>query len=96
MSDQEKTVTVTVFGQECAIKGDADADYVRELASYLDARMKEIQATHPAKAPLRIAILTALNLADELLVCQKEKEELLARLEDRVREFSDSLNRELA
>jgi len=95
MGDQEKSVSVTVFGQECAIKGDADAEYVREVASFTDARMRELQAAHPTKPPLKIAILTALNLADELRTCQQEKEGLLARLEDRVREFSDSLNREL-
>jgi len=96
MNDQEQRVHVTVFGQECAIRGGADADYVREVAAFVDTRMRESQAAHPTKSPLKVAILAALNLADELFTCQQQKEELVVRLEDKVREFSDSLNQGLA
>ena len=96
MDDREETVRVTVFGQEYAIKGGVDADYIREVASFVDERMRESQAAQPSKPPLKIAILTALNLADELLTSRREEKERIARFEDKAREFSDSLNQGLA
>lgn len=96
MDDREKTVQVIVFGQECVIKGDADADYIREIAAFVDARMREGRVTQSSLPPIRIAILTALNLADELFVCRREKEEIIARFENKAREFSDNLNQGLA
>ncbi|MBU1706347.1 cell division protein ZapA [bacterium] len=95
MDDREKTVHVTIFEQECSVKGDADADYVRRVAEFVDARMRAGRAAQPSKPPLKIAIITALNLADELLACQRDKEELISRFEEKAREFSDSLNRGL-
>ena len=75
MDDREKTVRVTVFGQEYAIKGGVDADYIREVAASVDTRMRESQAAQPSKPPLKIAILTALNMADELFTCRREEKE---------------------
>ena len=96
MDDREKTVQVIVFGQECVIRGDADADYMRQIAAFVDARMREGRAAQPSVPPLKVAILTALNLADELFACQREKEEIIARVENKAREFSDNLNQGLA
>jgi cell division protein ZapA len=95
MDGRDKTVRVTVFGQEYTIKGGVDADYIREVAALVNARMRETHAAQSSKPPLTIAILTTLNLADELLTCKREKEELIARFEDKAREFADSLNQGL-
>ena len=96
MDDREKTVRVTVFGQEYAIKGGVDPDYIREVAAFVDTRMRESQAAQPSKPPLKIAILTALNLADELFTCRREEKERIERFEEKAREFSDSLNQGLS
>ena len=95
MDDREKTVRVTIFGQDYTIRGGVDADYIREVAAFVDARIRETHAAQPTKPPLKIAILTALNLADELFTCRGEREELMAQFEDKAREFSDSLNQAL-
>jgi cell division protein ZapA len=96
MDDREKTVQVIVFGQECVIRGDADADYMREIAAFVDERMREGRVAQPSVPPLKVAILTALNIADELFSCRREKEEIIARVENKAREFSDNLNQGLA
>ncbi len=60
------TVEVEIFGQKYSLKGGADAEYIRELAGLVDARMKEVQQGTGTSDGFRIAILAALNLADEL------------------------------
>ncbi len=61
-----ETIQVEIFGQKYSLKGGADADYVRELARMVDARMKDVQRGSGTADVYRIAILAALNLADEL------------------------------
>src|SRR5512145_911252 len=89
------TVRVTILGQEYPIHADADAEYIREIAAFLDDRLRTIYQTEPSRPLLKIAILTALNLSDELFTLKRENRELVERFENKVREFTDHLNRGL-
>jgi cell division protein ZapA len=93
--DRENTVRVTLLGQEYPVRADADADYIREIAAFLDARMRTIHQAEPSRSPLRIAILAALNLTDKVFTLVREKKELEEQYERKVREFTEHLNRGL-
>jgi cell division protein ZapA len=95
VGDRDNTVRVTILGQEYPVRADADADYIREIAAFLDARMRTIHALEPTRAPLKIAVLAALNLTDEVFTLRREKQELMERFERKVREFTEHLNRGL-
>ncbi len=93
--DRANIVRVTILGQEYPVRADADPAYVRDIAAFLDARMRIIQQADPNRPPLKIAILAALNLIDEMLTLKKEKQELTERYERKVKEFTEHLNRGL-
>lgn len=59
-------VQVEIFGQVYSIKGKDDPAYIRELAEFIDAKMKEVQKGTGTVDPHRVAILTALTITDEL------------------------------
>ena len=59
-------VQVEIFGQVYSVKGRDDPAYIRELAAFIDAKMREIQKGTGTVDPHRVAILTALTIADEL------------------------------
>jgi cell division protein ZapA len=59
-------VQVEIFGQVYSIKGKDDPDYIRELAAFIDLKMKEVQKGTGTADPHRVAILTALTISDEL------------------------------
>lgn len=61
-----ESVQVEIFGQRYSIKGAADASYIRSIAAFVDAKMREVQAATGTLDPHRVAILTALTIADEL------------------------------
>ncbi len=61
-----ESVRVEIFGQVYSIKGTDDSAPIRDLASFVDARMKEVQKGTGTSDPLRVAILTALTISDEL------------------------------
>ena len=57
-------VRVNIFGSEYVLRSDDDADYVKEVAKYVDEKMREIDRSQAIKSTARIAILAALNIAD--------------------------------
>ena len=58
-------VTVEIYDQTYHLSGQ-DPDHVRELAARVDAKMRAVSAQGRTVDSLRVAVLAALNLADEL------------------------------
>ena len=61
-----ESVQVEIFGQVYSIKAKDDPAYIRDLASFIDSKMKEVQKGTGTSDPLRVAILSALTITDEL------------------------------
>jgi cell division protein ZapA len=93
MGAKENLVHVEIFGQSYAVRGGEDPGYVERLAEYVDERMKEVSRTSGAVDSVRIAVLAALNLADELETYRKERGELRGRVEHCVRLVESALKR---
>lgn len=79
MSDK-KAVTVTIYGNEYTLKGEADPQYIAELAKYVDGKMTEIGKKSSAPAA-KVAILASMNIADEYHRLEKAKNENLHLIE---------------
>ena len=61
-------VQVEILGERYTIQGDAEPGYISEVAHLVDDRMRELtQAVGAGTGRARLAVLTAINLADELL-----------------------------
>jgi len=58
-------VTVEIYNQTYHLSGD-DAEHIRKLAAQVDAKMRAVAAQGRTVDSLRVAVLAALNLADEL------------------------------
>jgi cell division protein ZapA len=76
-----ESVQVEIFGQVYTIKGEDDPSYIRDLASFIDAKMKEVQKGTGTIDPHRVAILTALTVSDELYRLRAENAALGAATE---------------
>ena len=92
MADQPSLVHVEIFGQTYAVRAGADPGYVEELAAYVDGQMLEVSRTSGAVDSVRIAVLAALNIADE---CFRLRE-TAGRAGQRTREKAERLARELS
>ena len=93
---ENDSVTVTIFGQEYSLRGDADAEYVREVARFVDERMQDVARNSSMASTAKVAILAAVNIADELFREQKRRHDSQASLEDRSVELTRLLAGELA
>jgi cell division protein ZapA len=79
-------VIVTVYGEQYVVRGKEDSAYIEMLASYVDRKMNNIASKSPNLSVTRVAVLTALNLADELSKLQEDYDKLIATLEERKKE----------
>ncbi|HVZ81828.1 MAG TPA: cell division protein ZapA [bacterium] len=79
MSDK-KAVTVTIYGNEYTLKGEADPAYIADLAKFVDAKMNDIGKKSSAPAA-KVAILASMNIADEFHRLEKAKAENLKLIE---------------
>jgi cell division protein ZapA len=90
----DHVISVEIHGQRYPIRSTLDPEYVARLASYVDGKMRAAADSTPTGDSLRLAVLSALNLADELFRCRDgsrtrdgqiaERAEELERLVDRV------------
>jgi cell division protein ZapA len=61
-----RVIHVEIHGQRYAVRSELDPQYVGELVNYLDERMAAAAQELATTDPLRIAVVAALNVADEL------------------------------
>jgi len=80
--EQINKVTVQIFNEEYVVKGSEEPDYIEMLASYVDRRMRMVQQRNVNLSTTKVAVLTALNLADELNKLQEDYDELVKTLEE--------------
>ena len=65
--EEKGVVQVDIFGSQYTIKkGSEDSDYIVRVAAYVDQKMREINEKLPVASVAKVAVLTSLNLADEL------------------------------
>jgi cell division protein ZapA (FtsZ GTPase activity inhibitor) len=71
-SVEARVVTVEIAGQRYPIRSSLDAALVAELAAYIDRKMALAADAAPASDSLGLAILVALNVADELFRARQQ------------------------
>jgi cell division protein ZapA len=93
MNDEGSVLKVNIFGTEYPIKSDADTDveYVRRVAQYVDHKMREVDQSTSVKTSLKVAILAALNITDELFQERAQAAELKARIAELSKRLESSL-----
>jgi len=81
---EEKTVRVTarIMGEEYTIRGRAPREHIERVAKYVDERMLEIAEAYPKLGTSRVAVLAAINMADELFKLREQYEQLTQLLEE--------------
>jgi cell division protein ZapA len=79
---------VKIFGTDYALKADTSHEYIKETAAYVDKKMQEVVSKYKDQSDTRVAVLAALNIADELFQARKLVPE---NLEKRTIELAETL-----
>ncbi len=92
MNEELRSIRVSIFGRDYNIKGGADEEYIRNLAGYVDSVMKDIADKAGSLSSGRIAILAALNIADEM---HKERRRFDELADELIQKLQSALNIDL-
>lgn len=92
MNDEGRLVTVEINGQRYPIRTQLEAKYVAELAAYVQQKMELAARESPAGDTLKIAVLAALNIADECFRARDEGTEQRTSLSARALELERMLD----
>jgi cell division protein ZapA len=93
MSEAGRVISVDINGQRYPIRSTLDPEYVAELASYVDARVRAVAESTSSTDSLRVLILAALNIADELFRCRNVSQARDGQLAERAGELERLLDR---
>ena len=86
---------IEVYGHRYTIRGEAEESYVRELAQQLDERMRGLATKMKNVTPMQLAVLTAINLTNELNQALKLQQEDTDDLNRRAAGLIDSIQETL-
>jgi len=95
MCPEGTVLKVNIYGTEYPIRGEVDVEYIRRVAEYVDRKMREVDQSTAAKSSLKVAILAALNIADELFRERDERASLVRSFESKADQLSGLLNENL-
>jgi cell division protein ZapA (FtsZ GTPase activity inhibitor) len=83
----KKRFDIMVMGREFSVLSDKGDEYVERIVRYINERAKKIGETSENATASDIAILVALNIAEELFGVKEEQEGLRSRFEGEVEEL---------
>mgnify|MGYP005832127875 CR=1 FL=1 len=89
---EKQPVIVNILGSEYALKSDTDEQYLQEIAGFVDQKMRKLLEGSQIRSPLKIAVLTAVNISDELFRLKQRYEKLVRDIESSSEEITESLD----
>ena len=94
MTDKRKNLTVNIYGQDYILKSTADQDYINKIAEYVNSKMKEIESTglDASSQQLKIAVLSAMNIADELFQSLNKNTKIISTIETKGNSFIEYID----
>jgi len=94
MSEQSKNLTVNIYGQDYMLKTTANQEYIDKIADYVCSKMKEVENTglDANSQQLRIAVLSAMNIADELFQSKDKNDAIVTTIESKGNSFIEYID----
>jgi cell division protein ZapA len=88
-----EAVKVRLFGREYSIRGHGNKKYIETLADFIKARADEIETRATVVSTLDLAILTLLNITDEMFQSRQVKEQTIRELEEKTERLLKAIDR---
>ena len=92
-----KVLKVKILGQDYVIRSSAGQKYLNEVSTYVNEKMEEIMASGiDDSQQLRIAVLAAMNITDELFSYKKEKQKFVDKVEAKTLAITEFIDNRIA
>ena len=90
----DESVRVEIYDQTYNLRG-SDPAYINKLADFVDGRMRTVAQQTATVDSLRLAVLAALNIADEYHILKRKYDDVAGDFDQRARELSGALDEAL-
>lgn len=91
----KKTTEISIMGQKILIKSDSDEEYVQKIAGFVDQKVQEVMQSTKSVASLNVAILAAMNIADEYFKVHRERREKFDQAEKKIQDLIELIDLQL-
>lgn len=91
----KQPVEITVMGQKLQVRSDSGENYIVQVAGYVDKKIADVLRTTKSVASLNVAILAAMNIADEYMKYREGKEQKLKAAEKKIQDVIEVVDLQL-
>ena len=91
MTQSNESVRVEIYDQTYNLRG-TDQEYIFKLAEYVDTKMRAVAGQTATIDSLRLAVLAALNIADEYHILKRKYDAIASELTQRTRNLAGALD----
>jgi cell division protein ZapA len=91
MTTDKKSIRVKIFGSEYPLRGESE-EFTRQVASHVDEMIKTIHHRIPEQPTLTVAVLSALNITEDLFKERQRSKAMAATVASEVSKMSEYLD----
>ena len=91
MATERKSIRVKIFGSEYPLRGDSE-DFTRRVATYVDEMITTIHNKIPEQPTLTVAVLSALNITEDLFKERERSKAMATALEGEISKLNNYLD----
>ena len=88
----EKPIRIKLLDHEYLIKSDEDEDKVQNIAKYVQDKFKKVRENKEGLSERKMAILIAFDIANEYFQLQKERDDLVTKIERRAQALNSTID----
>lgn len=91
----KKTTEIAIMGQKFMVKSESNDDYVRRIAGFVDQKINEVMQSTKSVASLNVAILAAMNIADEYFKFKIDRDDRIDKAEKKIKDMIELVDLQL-
>jgi cell division protein ZapA len=88
MTADRKSIKVKIFGSEYPLRGDSE-EFTRNVATYVDEMISSIHEKIPEQPTLTVAVLTALNITEDLFKEREKSREMATMVRGEIEKLTE-------
>ncbi|MBI5299116.1 MAG: cell division protein ZapA [Deltaproteobacteria bacterium] len=81
----KKQIEIKVMGQKFMVRSESSEEYINAVADFVDQKITEIVKGSKSVASLNVAILAAMNIADEFMKYKDQKDKQVSKVEEKIK-----------
>lgn len=94
--DHDNLARVSIFGHEYTVKAQADANYIADVAQFVDQKMRDVEKELPSsQSTSRIAILAAMSITDDYFAEKRQRNNVINEVEEKASSLIELLDENL-